>query len=115
MQPHEEVAAMFDDLDIGDFGSAIEDARRVLRMPGTSVRKGGRAIPAKELRDIYRSRALNSAIPEVARRRCEPVARVAERFVDERWLMYLIENGSLHVTVFANETGMGRACLAYLD
>lgn len=113
MLPHEEVAAILENLDAENFGAATESARRLLRMPGTSVRRHGRTVPATEVRDVYRSRSLNRCIREPLRKQNHLVAQVAECFLAERWCMYLIKNDLLHVSVFSNEEGLGRACIDY--
>ena len=97
-----------------DFAHAVASAKRLARTDGAVISKNGRAVPTTELRQIYTRRASNPRLREALARECERLAQIAGQFPSEGWYIYIVVIGDgPQVTIFANEDGIGRACLDY--
>jgi len=94
------------------FREQVDSARKLLDFEDISMDDGGDGfVSAKNIEDIYERRSGTPGAPEYIKAQCAKVAHVAGLFREEHWNIYGVERGEVSFLIFANEAGVGRACI----
>jgi hypothetical protein len=109
----DELINILETFGVGDFTQAVSKAKQLAQANGSLIIRHGKSpVQAEKLRDTYATRASSPYIRAGLSRQCERLAQVAAQFSHELWYIHTIgENGQ--ITIFANEDGIGRACLDF--
>lgn len=93
------------------FRDQVDRARTLLSSEDVSTDDPGEPVPARNIDDIYERRSGVPGAHEYIRAQCAKVAYIARRFPDENWHIFRLNRGEASFLIFANEAGVGRACI----
>lgn len=107
----DELHRILQSLDTELFHDEADRTKKLLSLADVSIEGPSKVVQVKHLRNYFERQSQKRGVPQNVNKQFAKLIGAADRFPNERWHQFNISRGSAAFLVFANEAGVGRACL----